>query len=81
MQDNAHLVKETNKQTKKPATAPVQIAEPLRLELIDTAVLNNVAPGPVQYRGSVPIPIGKEEQGLMVGKIITYYTVLYRMEP
>ncbi len=50
VQDNVYLAEE------KKCNCSVLIAEPLRSELIDTVVLNDVAPGPVQYRGSVPIP-------------------------
>ncbi len=37
--------------------SPVPIAEPLTSELIDTPVFHNLAPGPIKYRVSVPIPI------------------------
>ncbi len=36
--------------------SPVPIAEPLTSELIDTPVLHNLAPRPIKYRVSVPIP-------------------------
>ncbi len=36
--------------------SPVPIAEPLTSELIDTLVFHNLAPGPIKYRVSVPIP-------------------------
>ncbi len=36
--------------------SPVPIAEPLTLELIDTPVFHNLAPRPIKYRVSVPIP-------------------------
>ncbi len=36
--------------------APVPIAEPLTSELIDTPVFHNLAPRPIKYRVSVPIP-------------------------
>ncbi len=35
---------------------PVPIAEPLTSDLIDTAVFRNLAPGPIKYQVSVPIP-------------------------
>ncbi len=34
----------------------VPIAEPLTSELINTPVFHNLAPGPIKYRVSVPIP-------------------------
>ncbi len=37
--------------------SPVPITEPLRSELIDTPVFYNLAPRPIKYRVSVPIPI------------------------
>ncbi len=36
--------------------SPVPIAEPLTSELIDTPVFHNLAPRPIKYRVSVPIP-------------------------
>ncbi len=36
--------------------SPVPIAEPLTSEFIDTPVFNNLAPRPIKYRVSVPIP-------------------------
>ncbi len=39
--------------------SPVPIAEPLTSELIDTPVFYNLAPRPIKYRVSVPIPIPK----------------------
>ncbi len=39
--------------------SPVPIAEPLTSELIDTPVFYNLAPRPIKYRVSVPIPILK----------------------
>ncbi len=38
--------------------SPVPIAEPLTSELIDTPVFYNLAPRPIKYRVSVPIPTG-----------------------
>ncbi len=41
--------------------SPVPITEPLTSELIDTPVFYNLAPRPIKYRVSVPIPSeGKE---------------------
>ncbi len=37
--------------------SPVPITEPLTSELIDTPVFHNLAPRPIKYRVSVPIPI------------------------
>ncbi len=37
--------------------SPVPITEPLTSELIDTPVFYNLAPRPIKYRVSVPIPI------------------------
>ncbi len=37
--------------------SPVPIAEPLTSEFIDTPVFYNLAPRPIKYRVSVPIPI------------------------
>ncbi len=37
--------------------SPVPIAEPLTSELIDTPVFHNLAPRPIKYRVSVPIPL------------------------
>ncbi len=36
--------------------SPEPIAEPLTSEFIDTPVFHNLAPGPIKYRVSVPIP-------------------------
>ncbi len=36
--------------------SPVPITEPLTSELIDTPVFYNLAPRPIKYRDSVPIP-------------------------
>ncbi len=36
--------------------SPVPITEPLTSELIDTPVFHNLAPRPIKYRVSVPIP-------------------------
>ncbi len=44
--------------------SPVPITEPLTSELIDTPVFYNLAPRPIKYRVSVPIPTdeGKDRQ-------------------
>ncbi len=39
--------------------SPVPITEPLTSELIDTPVFYNLAPRPIKYRVSVPIPSGE----------------------
>ncbi len=39
--------------------SPVPIAEPLTSELIDTPVFYNLAPRPIKYRVSVPIPTAR----------------------
>ncbi len=36
--------------------SPVPIAEPLTSELIDSPVFHNLAPRPIKYHISVPIP-------------------------
>ncbi len=36
--------------------SPVPITEPLTSEIIDTPVFYNLAPRPIKYRVSVPIP-------------------------
>ncbi len=36
--------------------SPVPITEPLTSELIDTPVFHNLAPRPIKYRVSIPIP-------------------------
>ncbi len=38
--------------------SPVPITKPLTSELIDTPVFYNLAPRPIKYRVSVPIPRG-----------------------
>ncbi len=39
--------------------SPVAIAEPLTSEFIDTPVFHNLAPRPIKYRVSVPIPTSR----------------------
>ncbi len=41
--------------------SPVPIAELLTSELIDTPVFHNLAPGPITYQVSVPIPSPNSE--------------------
>ncbi len=43
--------------------SPVPITEPLTSELIDTPVFYNLAPRPIKYRVSVPIPRQDPSQG------------------
>ncbi len=42
--------------------SPVPITEPLTSELIDTPVFYNLAPRPIKYRVSVPIPSGEKKK-------------------
>ncbi len=44
--------------------SPVPIAEPLTSELIDTPVFYNLAPRPIKYRVSVPIPTYEHNHGV-----------------
>ncbi len=43
--------------------SPVPITEPLTSELIDTPVFYNLAPRPIKYRVSVPIPTANSAGG------------------
>ncbi len=45
--------------------SPVPIAEPLTSELIDTPVFHNLAPRPIKYRVSVPIPTRDQLPGCL----------------
>ncbi len=45
--------------------SPVPITEPLTSELIDTPVFYNLAPRPIKYRVSVPIPTYNKINGQM----------------
>ncbi len=45
--------------------SPVPITEPLTSELIDTPVFYNLAPRPIKYRVSVPIP--SKQWGSLLG--------------
>ncbi len=48
--------------------SPVPITEPLTSELIDTPVFYNLAPRPIKYRVSVPIPrAGTEREAAITG--------------
>ncbi len=48
--------------------SPVPITEPLTSELIDTPVFYNLAPRPIKYRVSVPIPTEGRDWYLEVAK-------------
>ncbi len=50
--------------------SPVPIAEPLTSELIDTPVFYNLAPRPIKYRVSVPIPNEMYHQNEFFGSLI-----------
>ncbi len=47
--------------------SPVPIAEPLTSELIDTPVFHYLAPRPIKYRVSVPIPTPRAPEWLQAG--------------
>ncbi len=49
--------------------SPVPIAEPLTSELIDTPVFYNLAPRPIKYRVSVPIP-SQDKTKIIISTII-----------
>ncbi len=53
--------------------SPVPITEPLTSELIDTPVFHNLAPRPIKYRVSVPIPILKRSTSFKTRKIIVKF--------
>ncbi len=53
--------------------SPVPITEPLTSELIDTPVFYNLAPRPIKYRVSVPIPRNHF-------KLVVYYILLCSLE-
>ncbi len=55
LQDNVYIYS-NNKCMCVFLISPVLIAEPLTSELIDTPVFYNLAPRPIKYRVSVPIP-------------------------
>ncbi len=52
--------------------SPVPIAEPLTSELIDTPVFYNLAPRPIKYRVSVPIPSQDHTMLLQVKSLLVY---------
>ncbi len=56
LQDNVYIYS-NNKCMCVFLISPVPIAEPLTSELIDTPVFYNLAPRPIKYRVSVPIPM------------------------
>ncbi len=58
LQDNVYIYS-NNKCMCVFLISPVPIAEPLTSELIDTPVFYNLAPRPIKYRVSVPIPRGE----------------------
>ncbi len=55
--------------------SPVPIAEPLTSELIDTPVFYNLAPRPIKYRVSVPIPTW----GWVIDDIILGFLCFYAL--
>ncbi len=59
--------------------SPVPIAEPLTSELIDTPVFYNLAPRPIKYRVSVPIPTNKRRV-FTDSKDVLGYFYLYDQE-
>ncbi len=59
LQDNVYIYS-NNKCMCVFLISPVPIAEPLTSELIDTPVFYNLAPRPIKYRVSVPIPTNEE---------------------
>ncbi len=60
LQDNVYIYS-NNKCMCVFLISPVPIAEPLTSELIDTPVFYNLAPRPIKYRVSVPIPMCNTE--------------------
>ncbi len=67
LQDNVYIYS-NNKCMCVFLISPVPITEPLTSELIDTPVFYNLAPRPIKYRVSVPIPT---HQARKVYKIIS----------
>ncbi len=53
--------------------SPVPIAEPLTSDLIDTPVFHNLAPRPIKYRVSIPIPINREAAKMQVKQTISFF--------
>ncbi len=54
--------------------SPVPITEPLTSELIDTPVFYNLAPRPIKYRISVPIP---KYEYVLLNQIITIFYLYF----
>ncbi len=50
--------------------SPVPITKPLTSELIDTPVFYNLAPRPIKYRVSVPIPTHHHSTSALVSEIL-----------
>ncbi len=72
LQDNVYIYS-NNKCMCVFLISPVPIAEPLTSELIDTPVFYNLAPRPIKYRVSVPIPNPETE---MLDVEVTFAPVL-----
>ncbi len=80
LQDNVYIYS-NNKCMCVFLISPVPIAEPLTSELIDTPVFYNLAPRPIKYRVSVPIPNQKQLQSNMsVRGICESYTVVLKQQ-
>ncbi len=80
LQDNVYIYS-NNKCMCVFLISPVPIAEPLTSELIDTPVFYNLAPRPIKYRVSVPIPNYKthfmeDRCCRIVLKVICFYKAL-----
>ncbi len=56
--------------------SPVPIVEPLTSELIDTPVFHNLAPRPIKYRVSVPIPSHNAYTSLSMTVILLRVSVM-----
>ncbi len=72
LQDNVYIYS-NNKCMCVFLISPVPIAEPLTSELIDTPVFYNLAPRPIKYRVSVPIPNGMTVLQSPKNKVIPQY--------
>ncbi len=57
--------------------SPVPITEPLTSELIDTPFFYNLAPRPIKYRVSVPIPSGELGSFLEQNDHFNHFFYLY----
>ncbi len=57
--------------------SPVPITEPLTSELIDTPVFYNLAPRPIKYRVSVPIPTLNNEDNVI--KVMEEWPYLFEV--